>query len=108
MKKLNAAVIAILLVLLVGCATPAPPKVQVQIQRVYIEVPRELLVRVTADPPMAVASYLDLSPHAKEIYLSQTVLGLYRSVATCNIQLSAIEQLQKDIKGGRNAGKPVN
>lgn len=83
---------ALLLMLLVGCASPVPPTVTI-FEKVLVSVPPNLTEPIKPQAPLARGEYMAMDIPNREQYMAMYSIELMKSLAQCNNQLSSINKL---------------
>jgi uncharacterized lipoprotein YehR (DUF1307 family) len=96
MKKLIIfLVLSVLLVIfLSGCGTVPPREVVTDIKLVPIEIPKPLLKKCKATPPIPPDEYINMKAEKKEEALTDLNIKLYTDIKNCNEQIEGINKYQ--------------
>lgn len=86
---------ALMLTLLVGCASPVPPTVTI-FEKVLVSVPANLTEPIKPQAPLARGEYMAMDIPNREQYMAVYSIELMKSLAQCNNQLGSINKLYGD------------
>jgi hypothetical protein len=89
----NLIIIAIAL-FLAACGHNPPREVVKEIQMVPIEVPKPLLKKCKATPPIPPDEYINMKAEKKEEALTDLNIKLYTDIKNCNEQIEGIDKYQ--------------
>lgn len=83
-----------LVLFLVACGHNPPREVVKDVQLVPIEIPKPLLKKCKATPPIAPDEYITMKPEKKEEALTDLNIKLYTDIKNCNEQIEGIDKYQ--------------